>query len=130
MAHRLREAFIEEIDQGFTDTVEVDETFVGGLEKNKHKDKKLNAGRGGVGKSTVVGVKERDSKKVKAKVIQDTKQNTLHGFIEENAEPGSTVNTDDFKGYKHLTGYDHQSVKHSVGEYVNEQAHINGIESF
>lgn len=45
--------------------MEFDETFVGGLENNKHKDKKLNAGRGGVGKSIVVGVKERDSKKSK-----------------------------------------------------------------
>ena len=45
-------------------TVEVDETFVDGLEKNRHKDKKLNAGRGGVGKSAVFGVKERNSKKV------------------------------------------------------------------
>ncbi len=47
-----------------TVTVEVDETFVDGLEKNRHKDKKLNAGRGGVGKSVVFGVKERNSKKV------------------------------------------------------------------
>ena len=77
-----------------------------------------------------MGAKERNSKKVRAQVVGITKQNTLHEFIENNAEPGSIVNTDDFKWYKGLNYYEHQSVKHSVGEYVNNMAHINGIESF
>ena len=101
MLQRIRESFAveKEIVAG---TVEVDETFIGVLEKNKHKDEKLNAGRGGVGKSVVVGVKERGSKQVKAKVIENTKKDTLHDFINVNVETGSTVNTDDFKGYKNL----------------------------
>lgn len=85
------------VQDRFTDVVEVDETFFSGLEKNKHKDKKLNAGRGGTGKAIVVGMKERDTKKVNAKVIEIAMRNTLHSFVNENVNEGATVNTDDFK---------------------------------
>ena len=97
---------------------------------NKNRSRKLNAGRGGVGKSIVVGAKERNSTKIKAQFVGSTKQDTLHGFFENNVEPGSIVNTDDFRGFKGLYNYQHQFVRHFVGEYVNEMAHINGIESF
>lgn len=90
------------------------------MEKNKHADKKLHAGRGGAGKSTVIGLKDREVNLVAAKVIKNTKQSTLYEFIKENAEPGITVFRDDFKSYQNLEGYDHQFVKHSVGEYVRE----------
>lgn len=56
------------------------------------------------GKSAVIGVKERDTKKVKAQVIENTKRSTLHNFIEEYVAPGSTVNTDDFRSYEKLQG--------------------------
>ena len=93
-------------------------------------DKKQKQGRSATGKTAVIGVKERGSKKVKAEVIDNMKRPTLHGFIDENIETGSTVYTDDFKSYENLDGYGHQSVKHSVSEYVNDQIHINGMESF
>ena len=65
-----------------------------------------------------------------AKVIDDTRRKTLHGFIEDNVDAGSTVCTDDLPSYEKMSGYDHQRVKHSVGEYVDENIHINGMESF
>ena len=129
LAHRIRKSFKQE-EQNFTGIVEVDETYVGGLEKNKHANKKLKAGRGGVGKSIVAGVKDREANQVTAKVIENTKRPTLHDFITDNVEEGSTVCTDDFMSYNNMDGYDHQSVKHSVGEYVDENIHINGMESF
>ena len=123
MLQRFREAFGEEKEL-LSGTVEVDETYVGGLERNKHKSKKLNA-RGGVGKSIVVGMKERETGKVRAQVIPNIKRNTLHQFINENVESGAVVNSDDLKSYQKLQRHEHEVVKHSVGEYV-----INGIESF
>lgn len=106
LAHRIRKSF-EQDDQNFSGIVEVDETYVGGLEKNKHWDKKLNAGRGGVGKSIVAGVKDREANQVSVKVIENTKRPTLHDFINDNVEEGSTVCTDDFMSYNNMQGYEH-----------------------
>ena len=129
--HRIRTAWANNASQLFGCEVEVDETYIGGREKNKHKDKKLNAGRGTVGKTAVVGIKERVSKKIKSFKVADTKAITLHQIVCESVSPGATVYTDDASAYDGLgqRGYTHETVKHSVGEYVKGQAHINGAES-
>ena len=129
LAHRLRKSF-EDGDQKFNGIVEADESYFGGLEKNRHADKKLKSGRGAVGKKAVAGLKDRDTNRVAAKVIENTKRKTLHDFIGDNVEQGSTVCTDDFMSYQNMDGYDHRTVRHSVGEYVDENIHINGMESF
>lgn len=133
LAQRIREAWDLQNDNSsdnkFDGEVEVDETYIGGKEKNKHANKKVHLGRGGVGKRIIAGIKSRDGHVV-AQKISDTTAETLHGFIENNVKHGANVYTDNFKSYKGMKNYKHNSVNHTVGEYVNEQVHTNGIESF
>ena len=128
MAQRLREAWSDS-PGGMLGPVEVDETFVGGKEKNKHAHKKLKAGRGTVGKMIVVGAKDRETNHVSAAVVGNTDAKTLQSFVGERAAKGATVYTDDHGGYQGMP-FEHETVKHSVSEYVRDQAHTNGIESF
>ena len=127
MAHRLRHAF----NNGgalFGGPVEVDETFVGGLEGNKHGDKKIKAGRGTVGKTAVAGIRDRETGQVHAAPVHNTDKATLQGFVEANSADGATVYTDDHKAYDGLPN--HETVQHSAGEYVRDAVHTNGVESF
>ena len=127
MLHRIREAF-KDVAATFTGPVEIDETYVGGLEKNKHEHKRLHAGRGPVGKAVVVGAKDRETNQVVAKVITDTDRDTLVGFVDSVADGDATVYTDGNSAYQGRAK--HEAVYHSVGEYVRGMAHTNGVESF
>ncbi len=126
LAHRLREALTQD-GVTFAGPVEVDETYVGGVESNKHASKKLKKGRGAVGKVAVIGMKDRKTNAVVAKPIEETDRFTLQGFVLGQIEPGAKVYTDEHAGYDRLPN--HESVKHSAREYVNYMAHTNGIES-
>ena len=92
--------------------------------------KKLHQGRGTTGKTAVLGIKDRDTNQVKAKVIDSTERKTLHGYIQVKLEKSSTVCTYDFKSYEKLDSYNHQTFRPRVGKFIDEQNHINGMESF
>ncbi len=130
MLQRIRKAFDDDNDGPLSGPVEVDETFVGGKAKNMHAHKREQVikGRGPVGKTAVIGAKDRRTNRVIAAVIDNTDQLTLQGFVAANVEPGAKVYTDDHGGYIGLPN--HETVRHSVKEYVNGMAHTNGIESF
>ena len=135
MAHRLRETW-ESGEAPFLGTVEVDETYVGGKEDNKHKSRKLERnervwqGRGTKGKVIVAGAKVKGTKKVSAKVVRGTDKKTLRTFVRDNVKAGSVLYTDQNAAYRGIPTYAHDSVNHSVKEYVRDQVHTNGIESF
>lgn len=131
MAQRLREAW-PQTEAPMYGPVEVDETYVGGKRSNMSNAKRKalkDTGRGSVGKTAVVGIKDRESNQVRAKVVQSTDAATLQGFVVENADAFATVYTDESGAYASLP-FDHDTIKHSASEYVKGDAHTNGIESF
>ena len=125
---RIREAYsnVTTVLKG-----EGDETYIGGKEANKHEHKKLNSGRGQVGKTAVIGIKDRETGHIVAKPVTDTIKEMLQSFIQDIAEEGSTLYTDAHKNYIGLKGlgYEHAKVEHSANQDVDGQAHTNGIES-
>lgn len=129
--HRLRcAAQTKSFNKPLSGTVEVDETYVGGKEKNKHESKKLHAGRGAVGKTPVLGVKQRDGE-VRFEKAEDLTGTTAKGMVRKNVETGTIVITDEACAYRGLDGeFSHFSVNHSAKEYVRDYFfHTNSIES-
>ena len=130
LAHRIRETWKAK-QAPFTGPVEFDETYVGGKRKNMPKAKRAAlSGRGGAGKVTVAGAKDRATKRVNAAIVPATDTRTLQDFVRGRAAAGATVYTDDAAACRGMPEYTHEAVNHSVGEYVRGMAHTNGIESF
>ena len=135
MLHRIRQAWAEGDDTDpFDGSVEVDETYMGGKRANMSNAQRkalaeAEVGRGPVGKVAVVGIKDRETKNVRARVVANTDKATLQGFVVKHTAPGATVYADEASAYQGLP-FKHESVKHSVSEYVRDQASTNGVESF
>ena len=104
------------------------ETYIGGAEKNKHESKKLNVGCGTVGKTAVVGLRERSGHTIAMLVARAV----LQGIVGNCVVAGSVVMTDEHGGYQGLgeSGYSHESVRHSAKEFVNAMAHTNALSRF
>lgn len=128
--HRLREACGDDLGK-LQGIVEIDETYVGGIEANKHEHKKLKRGRGTVGKTAVVAMRERKTGKLKAMTVSDVDMDTLHRKVHQHVDVGAMLHTDEAGVYRGLGGlfFNHETVNHSEGEYVRDGVTTNGVES-
>jgi transposase-like protein len=111
--------------------IEADESFIGGLARNMHKNKKAKiTGTGGAGKAIVMGILDRNTREIRVKHVADTKRETLQAEIREHVALGAEVFTDELAAY---TGLDHEYVHNVINHaetYVDGKIHTNGIENF
>lgn len=133
MIHRLRYAYDHpNFKEALANTVEIDETHMGGQAKYKHESKKKKNEQGNTihEQTPVLGMRERDGNVI-AIVVPNKNKETLLPLIGANVIADSTVMTDEFMAYRNLSPmYQHHAVNHGAKEYINGMAHTNGIENF
>ncbi len=135
MAHRIREGMRELFPEdtsplgGEGKTVEIDETFVGGLEKNKHRNKRKHAGTGGAGKEAVFSLVERNGK-VRSHHVPSVSAKTLRPILGKHIHAETKVYSDEGGARVGTKFKNHGAVNHSIGEYVRGDVHTNTVEGY
>lgn len=131
MLHRIREMLREKKSNLLQGEVQADETFVGGKNRNRHTDKKVefSQGRSVKDKTPVLGLLSNG--RVNTTVVPDTKAGTLKPIIQKMVEKGSIIVTDEWGAYNGLSSdYQHEVVKHNEGQYISNGFHTNSMEGF
>jgi len=132
MCHRVRAMLTTDDFPKLMGIVEVDETFIGGKNANRHRNKRVKGTGPTTGKVGVIGVISRKGNVV-CEIIENTDTATLDRFVRKAvSDRVSLVATDEHSGYRYLkaAGYRHKVVSHGTGEYVRGEVHTQNLESF
>ena len=132
LAHRIRKAMAAAGASGpFAGPVEVDELYVGGLNRNRHASKRERLGGGSRGKTPVIGIVDRATNRIAAMPVDRVKTDVIAGVVKHHVAAGAAVYSDASQVYLWLNhlGYQHESVHHEHGEYVRGEVTTNAVES-